>query len=167
MTFKTKQYYNSLVGMGDAKGHYFKQKLVPFGEFVPLQSLMRGIINFFNLPMSSFARGSAEQKDLLINGQKVAPYICYEIAYPDFVVQQAQGSAFLLTVSNDTWFGTSIGPEQHFQMVRLRSLETGRYQIRITNDGISALVGPEGNVIRTIPRYQAQRADRNNTGYDR
>lgn len=148
-------YYNSLVGMGEAGGTYFKQKLVPFGEFVPFEGLIRGIISFFDLPMSSFSAGTSEQAGLSIREKPVATYICYEVVYPGFVADEAAGKGMLLTVSNDTWFGTSIGPEQHFQMVRMRSLETGRYQLRVTNDGITALIDHFGKVLSTIPRYQA------------
>ncbi|MTI14866.1 apolipoprotein N-acyltransferase [Sansalvadorimonas verongulae] len=148
-------YYNSLVGLGEAEGHYFKQKLVPFGEFVPFEGLIRGIISFFDLPMSSFSAGTPEQMGLSIQGKPVAAYICYEVVYPDFAAREAIGKDILLTVSNDTWFGTSIGPEQHFQMVRMRSLETGRYQLRVTNDGMTALIDPFGRILSSIPRYQA------------
>ena len=147
-------YYNSLFGLGKASGEYFKQKLVPFGEFVPLESVLRGMIAFFDLPMSSFSRGTTEQNGLTVKGHSLAPYICYEVVYPDFAARQAKGKDFLVTISNDTWFGKSIGPEQHFQMVRMRSLETGRYQLRATNDGITALIGPHGDIIKTIPRYK-------------
>ena len=147
-------YYNALVGLGSAEGTYLKQKLVPFGEYVPFESLIRGLIDFFNLPMSSFSRGEDNQSGLKIRGEPVASYICYEVVYPDFAVQQAIDKGILLTVSNDTWFGQSIGPTQHFQMVRMRSLETGRYQLRVTNDGITALINPMGDVIASIPRYQ-------------
>ncbi len=146
-------YYNALIGMGEAGGTYFKQKLVPFGEFVPFEELIRGLIAFFNLPMSSFSAGDSGQAGLTIKNQSVASYICYEVVYPDFAVAQAKDKGLLLTVSNDTWFGKSIGPAQHFQMVRMRSLETGRYQLRVTNDGITALIDSMGNVISTIPRY--------------
>ncbi len=148
-------YYNSLVGLGGAKGSYFKQKLVPFGEYVPLEKLIRGLIAFFDLPMSSFSAGQDDQVGLRIRDLPVAAYICYEIVYPDFSMEQAENKGMLLTVSNDTWFGESIGPEQHFQMVRMRSLETGRYQLRVTNDGITALIDPQGDVVNAIPRYRS------------
>ena len=148
-------YYNALIGMGDAQGEYFKQKLVPFGEFVPFESLIRGLIAFFDLPMSSFSSGTESQKGLTVKDHPVAPYICYEVVYPDFAARQARDTGMLLTVSNDTWFGTSIGPQQHFQMVRMRSLETGRYQLRVTNDGITALIAPNGGVLNRAPLYQA------------
>ncbi|WP_281647128.1 apolipoprotein N-acyltransferase [Parendozoicomonas sp. Alg238-R29] len=147
-------YYNSVIGLGEADGTYFKQKLVPFGEFVPFEGLIRGVISFFDLPMSSFSAGTDVQAGITLQKKPVATYICYESVYPDFAARQAINKNILLTVSNDTWFGTSIGPEQHFQMARMRSLETGRYQLRVTNDGITALIDPLGNTLSTIPRYQ-------------
>lgn len=148
------RYYNSIVALGQGEGRYDKQKLVPFGEYVPMESLLRGLIDFFNLPMSEFSRGSTDQKLLQVADTTIAPYICYEVVYPDFAAQLATGSGLLVTISNDTWFGKSIGPVQHFQMARMRALETGRYLIRATNDGISALIDNHGNVVKTIPRFE-------------
>ena len=147
-------WYNSLAAWGRAQGRYFKQKLVPFGEFVPFESVLRGLISLFDLPMSSFTAGPTSQPGITFDGLPIATFICYEIVYPDFVAAMAMDSAFLLTVSNDTWFGTSIGPEQHFQMVRMRSLETGRYQLRATNNGITALIDDRGRVVSQAPRDQ-------------
>ena len=152
------RYYNGVISLGTTTeatdNHYYKRKLVPFGEFVPFESLLRGLIAFFDLPMSSFVPGPSDQSMLSAAGTVVSPYICYEVAYPDFAARQAQGSGLLVTVSNDTWFGDSIGPEQHFQMARMRSLETGRFMIRATNDGISALINHRGEVLKTIPRFE-------------
>ena len=148
-------YYNSLVGLGKARGHYLKQKLVPFGEFVPFSSLLRGLIRFFDLPMSSFRAGPEEQDGLKIQGHPAASFICYESVYPEFIAQHSRNTGFLITVSNDTWFGKSIGPAQHFQMVRMRSLETGRYQLRATNDGLTALIGPDGHVIESAAPWRS------------
>ena len=148
------RYYNGLVSLGQGEGQYFKQKLVPFGEYVPMQSLLRGLIDFFNLPMSDFSRGSENQSPLKAGDVAIAPFICYEVVYPDFAARNARNTGLLVTVSNDTWFGKSIGPEQHFQMARMRSLETGRYMIRATNDGITALIDTRGNVLDSIPRFE-------------
>lgn len=148
------RYFNSVLLLGDSAGNYQKQKLVPFGEYVPLQSWLRGMIAFFDLPMSDFSAGSSAQQPLLIDGIKVAPYICYEIAYPDFVANFANNTGLLITVSNDTWFGHSIGPLQHFQIARMRALETGRSLIRATNDGLTALVDYRGRIVKEIPRFQ-------------
>ncbi|WBA85713.1 apolipoprotein N-acyltransferase [Endozoicomonas sp. GU-1] len=153
------RYFNSILSLGegylaaDGPGRYDKQKLVPFGEYVPMESLLRGLIDFFNLPMSEFSRGDSEQTLLKAGEATIAPYICYEVVYPDFVAQMAQESGLLITISNDTWFGKSIGPVQHFQIARMRALETGRFMIRATNDGITALIDEKGGVVKTIPRF--------------
>src|SRR5690606_34237040 len=79
-----KRYYNAITVTGWGEGTYLKQKLVPFGEYVPLQDLLRGLIAFFDLPMSDFARGPSDQGLLQAKGLKIAPFICYEVVYPEF-----------------------------------------------------------------------------------
>lgn len=148
------RYYNAITTLGDSDGEYRKQKLVPFGEYVPLQDLLRGIIAFFDLPMSDFARGPSQQAPLIAKGYKIAPYICYEVVYPEFATELAAQSDILLTISNDTWFGTSIGPMQHLQMAQMRALEAGRWMIRATNNGVSALIDPQGAISVTVPQFQ-------------
>lgn len=77
----------------------------------------------------------------------IAPSICYEVVYPDLVAKRAGDANVLLTVSNDAWFGHSIGPLQHFQMAQMRALETGRYMVRATNNGVSGIINPKGQVV--------------------
>jgi apolipoprotein N-acyltransferase len=148
------RYYNAITVTGEGDGTYLKQKLVPFGEYVPLQDLLRGLITFFNLPMSDFARGPAEQPLLQAKGYQIAPFICYEVVYPEFAASLSAQSDLLLTVSNDTWFGTSIGPLQHLQMAQMRALEAGRWMIRATNNGVSALIDPFGKITTTVPQFE-------------
>ena len=148
------RYYNAITTLGDSQGEYREQKLVPFGEYVPLQDLLRGVIAFFDLPMSDFARGPSQQAPLSAKGYKIAPYICYEVVYPEFATELAAQSDILLTISNDTWFGTSIGPMQHLQMAQMRALEAGRWMIRATNNGVSALIDPKGQITATVPQFQ-------------
>ncbi len=148
------RFYNSIVALGQNEGRYDKQKLVPFGEYVPMESLLRGLIDFFNLPMSDFSRGANHQTLPQVADTTIAPYICYEVVYPDFAATQAKDTGLLITISNDTWFGQSIGPIQHFQMARMRALETGRYLIRATNDGITALIDDRGQIVQSIPRFE-------------
>jgi len=148
------RYFNGITVVGDGEGTYLKQKLVPFGEYVPLQDLLRGLISFFDLPMSDFARGSADQPMLQAKGYALAPFICYEVVYPEFAAGMAARSQVLLTISNDTWFGTSIGPLQHLQMAQMRALEAGRWMIRATNNGVTALIDPFGKITTQIPQFQ-------------
>jgi apolipoprotein N-acyltransferase len=148
------RYYNSVTVLGQGSGDYLKQKLVPFGEYVPLQELLRGLIRFFDLPMSDFARGSNQQALLEAKGYRLATFICYEVVYPEFAAALAARSDLLLTVSNDTWFGTSIGPLQHLQMARMRALEAGRWMIRATNNGVTALIDPFGRIREQLPQFQ-------------
>ncbi len=147
-------YYNALTVLGEGQGDYLKQKLVPFGEYVPLQDLLRGLIDFFNLPMSDFARGPDDQPLPEAHGYRIAPYICYEVVYPDFAAAMAARSHLLLTISNDAWFGHSIGPLQHLQMARMRALEAGRWMVRATNNGVTALIDPFGRITRQAPRFE-------------
>ena len=148
------RYYNGITALGQGSGDYLKQKLVPFGEYVPLQDLLRGLIAFFDLPMSDFASGSAEQPLLQAKGYPIATYICYEVVYPEFAAGLAAQSALLLTISNDTWFGRSAGPLQHLQMAQMRALEAGRWMIRATNNGVTALIDPQGRITAQLPQFE-------------
>lgn len=148
------RYYNGLTSTGDAQGTYLKQKLVPFGEYVPLQDMLRGLIAFFDLPMSDFARGEPGQPLLQAKGYQIAPFICYEVVYPEFAASLAAQSDILLTVSNDAWFGRSIGPLQHLQMAQMRALEAGRWMIRATNNGVTVLIDPYGRITERIPAFE-------------
>lgn len=148
------RYYNGITVAGQGEGTYLKQKLVPFGEYVPLEETLRGAIEFFNLPMSDFSRGSAEQPLLKVKDYQVAPFICYEVVYPDFVASLGATSNLLITISNDTWFGHSIGPKQHLQMAQMRALEADRWMARATNNGITAVIDNKGNIIKAIPSFQ-------------
>ncbi len=147
-------YHNSIVAMGNGSGQYHKQRLVPFGEYVPLESLLRGLIAFFNLPMSGFSPGPANQQPILAHDFRLSPFICYEIVYPELVRKYAQQADLMITISNDSWFGSSIGPLQHLQMARMRALENGRYLIRGTNNGISAIIDEHGTVLTQSPQFE-------------
>ena len=148
------RYFNSVIGVGDVEGSYQKEHLVPFGEYLPLESLLRGTIDFFDLPMSSFSKGASEQVPMQAAGVAIGNAICYEIIYPQLVAQRAADSGVIVTVSNDTWFGASIGPHQHLQMARLRALENGRYVVRATSNGITAIINPRGELVDRAPQFE-------------
>jgi apolipoprotein N-acyltransferase len=146
--------YNSITALGNGSGVYHKQKLVPFGEYVPLSALMKSVLQLFALPMSSLTAGPADQSLLRANDFTLASYICYEVVYPDFVRQQAYQADFLVTISNDTWFGASIGPLQHLQMAAMRALENGRYMVRATSNGLTAFINEQGQVLAKAPQFE-------------
>ncbi len=146
-------YYNALVAFGAQQGIYAKQRLVPFGEYVPFENWLRGAMQLFDLPMSGFRIPPAEQQ-LLVNGTTpIAGNICYEIAYAGLVAKQARHAQLLVTVSNDTWFGDTWAPWQHLQMAQMRALENGRPVARSTNSGVSALIDHQGNIVQMAPMF--------------
>tara|TARA_B100000700_G_scaffold88342_1_gene99540 strand:+ start:3786 stop:5363 length:1578 start_codon:yes stop_codon:yes gene_type:complete len=164
------EFYNTLLVLGDESGldgfdtpyqygssnRYQKHHLLPIGEFVPFEDLLRPIAPLFNLPMSSFQRGEYTQPNLLANGHRLAAAICYEIVFADQVrANVTNDTDYLITVSNDTWFGDSHGPWQHMQIARMRAMELGRPLIRATNNGVSALTDEFGRIIAIAPQFQA------------
>ncbi|MGE0622383.1 MAG: apolipoprotein N-acyltransferase [Pseudomonadales bacterium] len=145
-------FLNTARGLGTADGRYVKRRLVPFGEYVPMEGLLRGVIEFFDLPMSHARAGAWLQPPLTVNGARVSMAICYEIVYPELVRDDVD---VLLTISNDTWFGDSIGPWQHLAIARMRALENGRWLLRATNNGVTAIVDDRGEVRGRLPQFEA------------
>ncbi len=146
-------YYNGLVAFGTEQGAYAKQQLVPFGEYVPMESWLRVVMQLFDLPMSRFHSASMEQGLLTSQTTAIAGNICYEIAYAGLVAKQAAHAQLIVTVSNDTWFGDTWAPWQHLQMAQMRALENGRPVARATNSGISALIDHRGQLIAQAPQF--------------
>ncbi len=149
-------YYNAafMVGSdGETRGVYRKMHLVPFGEYVPLKTLL-----FFAGPLveavSDFTAG--ESLSLLpIRGRFMSTAICYEIVYPDLVRASVNaGSDLLTTITNDAWFGRSSAPYQHFEQASMRAIENGRYLVRAANTGISGIVDPYGRVVVSTPIFE-------------
>lgn len=153
--YEAGRYYNGVILVGDDQGTYAKRHLVPFGEYLPLDSLLRGIINFFDRPMSSFTAGAENQPLLNAKGTALAAAICYEIIFQDLVSSTAADAEVILTLSNDVWFGDTIAPHQHLQMARLRAIENGKPVVRATNDGISAVIDPRGRITARMPQFTA------------
>lgn len=167
--FADGQYFNSLIALGQDgtdtvtqdyyHGHsnrYQKHQLLPIGEFVPFEAILRPLAPLFDLPMSSFTRGDKVQANLQAAGFSFAAAICYEIAFPELLRGNlTEQTNFLLTVSNDTWFGASHGPAQHMQIARMRALEFGRPLLRATNNGITAAVDEQGREIARAEQFIA------------
>lgn len=145
--------YNSITVLGHGQGHWYKEKLVPFGEYIPLRDFLSDFFQLFSLPMSSLSAGKNNKNLLEIKGWRLSPFICYEVVYGDFVRKNASEADLLVTISNDTWFGASWGPHQHLQIARLRSAELGKMMLRSTNDGITAIISADGSVIKQAPQF--------------
>ncbi|MGH8770207.1 MAG: apolipoprotein N-acyltransferase, partial [Burkholderiales bacterium] len=139
------EFYNS-VFTGDGKQAYRKVHLVPFGEFIPWG--FDWVLEILHIPLSDFSRGSPEQKPLDVAGQKVAVNICYEDAFGEEIIRQLPEATLLVNVSNVAWFGDSIAPWQHMQMSQTRALETGRFMLRATNSGLTAIINQRGEVVQ-------------------
>lgn len=149
------EYYNSALSLGASDGQrYRKYHLVPFGEFIPLRPLLGGIVAVLSIPLQDFSRGAPDQQPLAIAGQRVAVNICYEDAFGDEIIRQLPQATLLVNVSNVAWFGRSIAPSQHLQISQARALETGRYMLRATNTGVTAVIDHRGKVVKSAPEFQ-------------
>jgi apolipoprotein N-acyltransferase len=165
--FETKQYFNGLIVLGkkddddevgyyyNHRNRYYKHHLLPIGEFVPFQELLRPLAPLFNLPQSSFSQGSYVQPNLVANQVATLPLNCFEIAFPhQLAANFTQQTQMLLTVSNDAWFGDSHGPHQHFEIARMRALEFGRPLVRATNNGVTGVINHLGEIIAIAPQFE-------------
>ncbi len=148
--------YNSAVMLGEdgtSRGTYQKMQLVPFGEYVPLKSLL-----FFVGPLvekvSDFAPGT-DPVVLEAGGVRTGVAICYEVVYPWITRAFAQrGAEVLTTITNDAWFGRSSAPYQHFAQASVRAVEQGKYLIRAANTGITGVVDPYGRTLVTTSLFE-------------
>jgi apolipoprotein N-acyltransferase len=145
-------YFNSVTSLGTAPGQsYSKSHLVPFGEFIPWG--FGWIERVLSIPLSSFTPGPATQKPLALSGEKVAINICYEDAFGAQIIRQLPEATLLINVSNVAWFGNSLAPAQHLQIARMRSIETGRFMLRATNTGVTAVLDQRGRVVDALPAF--------------
>ncbi|MDX3773659.1 apolipoprotein N-acyltransferase [Chromatiaceae bacterium AAb-1] len=165
--FQSSQAWNNLIVLGkrlpeSEDGDYFyghsnrysKHHLLPIGEFVPFESWLRQLAPIFDLPMSSFSRGNYIQPNLIANGYQLLPAICFEIAFPAQIAANfTDKTDLILTVSNDAWFGDSIGPHQHLQIAQMRAREFGRPVLRATNNGITATIDADGKRLQQAPQF--------------
>jgi apolipoprotein N-acyltransferase len=126
---------------------YHKMRLVPFGEYVPIQSVLSAIgvgklvqrVGEFT-PGDELAVGAAD-------GHRLAVFICYEAIFPDLVRGFTQrGADLLVNITNDGWYGRTSAPYQHLAMAAFRAVENGKYLVRAANTGFTAVVDPRGRI---------------------
>ncbi len=145
--------YNSLLLADndlDILQKYNKNKLVPFGEFLPFENILSNL-GFKKITQGYQSFSADNQRDFIsFNNFSFVPLICYEIIYSGQINSSKKNYDFILNISEDGWFGNSIGPYQHFSHSIFRSIEEGKPVIRSSNNGISAYINPKGQVIDKI-----------------
>jgi apolipoprotein N-acyltransferase len=134
---------------------YNKRKLVPFGEFLPFEN----ILNKFGLKKITEGHGSflngQDNKNIILENLSILPLICYEVIFTNLIQQSAIDTNLIVNISEDGWFGKSIGPDQHFAKAIFRAIENNTFLIRSTNRGISAIIDNKGNILKKINRNEA------------
>lgn len=145
--------FNAMISYGNAHGIYKKQQLVPFGEYVPV--IFSKIAQWFDVPDAMLQKGAPHQPLLSVQKHPIAALICYELAFSSILRQQLPKAQWIITLSDDGWFGHSLAPYQQRQIAQIRSIETGRYQIFANNDGLSSVIDTKGNIRSTLPNHQA------------
>ena len=147
-------YLNAVVMLGPEPGVYHKRRLVPFGEYMPFGFVLRPAAQALGIRLSDFSPGPGEQAPIRLGPHVLGVSICYEIAFSGAVRRDLPRAAVLVTVSNDAWFGDTIGPHQHLEIARVRAAETGRWLVRATNTGLSVIVSSRGEVRASLPQFE-------------
>ena len=150
---ETGAYFNSLIVVNsnfEILHQYDKKKLVPFGEFLPLEK----ILNKFGFKKitqgyASFSEGKLTEK-ISFNNINILPLICYEIIFPELVQKSSEEINLIVNISEDGWFGNSIGPHQHFAKAIFRSIENNSFLVRSANKGISAIINNNGEIVKKL-----------------
>ena len=145
-------FYNAIISFGVDENAYFKHHLVPFGEFTPFGRWLKKPLSFLQIPMSDFQPGTSKVQQLNVAGITISPFICYEIAFPEFVKRKID-AAILLNISDDAWFGHSIAAAQHLQIAQMRSLELNKPQLFVGNDGLTAIINQHGEIVAIAPPF--------------
>jgi apolipoprotein N-acyltransferase len=147
--------YNSVYVIdpdGSIRGVYDKVHLVPFGEYLPFQSLLErlGLMQLTKV-LGGFQSGDRRRAMDVPGAPKMLPLVCYEAIFPGAAVPQGERPGWLVNVTNDGWFGISSGPYQHFQQARVLAIAEGLPLVRAANTGISAVIDPVGRVVNALP----------------
>jgi apolipoprotein N-acyltransferase len=149
----SRSYQNVVISATEPPAVYAKRHRVPFGEYYPVPRFAKEWLRLANLPVTDQVPGTTGQPPLDAAGQRIAVTICYEDLFGAEQLHYMPDATLLVNVSNDAWFGDSIAPHQHLQIARVRAAEVGRYQLRSTNTGVSAVIDPWGGIVATLPQF--------------
>jgi apolipoprotein N-acyltransferase len=150
----TGAFQNILLALTAETQVYVKRHLVPFGEYFPVPSFIRSWMRLMSLPYTDALPGEPDQPLIAVAGEQAAITICYEDVFGAEQLRYLPEATLLVNVSNDAWFGDSIAPHQHLQIARVRAAETGRYMLRATNTGMTAVIDAHGRVTGTVPQFE-------------
>ena len=149
----SEEYFNSLVVIDNDFNilhQYNKKKLVPFGEFLPFETFLNKFgFKKITQGFGSFLKGK-KQDNIKINNLNILPLICYEIIFPELIQKADNESNLIVNISEDAWFGNSIGPHQHFAKAVFRAIESNIFLVRSANKGFSAIISNKGEVIKKL-----------------
>src|SRR5262249_18463790 len=149
------RYFNSVLALDAQQFNWYdKHHLVPFAEFFPVPHFVRTWMRLMSLPYSDFPRGAPAKPPLPAAHLQLGTTGCYEDAYGSSMLEVLPRADALVNVTNDAWFGHSSARHQHLQIARMRALEEGRFMVRAANDGISAVIGPHGEVIARAQEFK-------------
>ncbi len=154
-------YFNSISVIAETRegrtpvAHYDKHHLVPFGEYLPLEGLLRAVGLAQLAPYDDGFRKGPGPAIIDVGGPPFAALVCYEAIFPGAIYPRGKRPGWIATVTNDSWFGDSSGPLQHFDQARLRAIETGLPMARSANSGVSGLIDGAGRVRARIGLYEA------------
>ncbi len=159
---ETGKVFNSLVVVDnnlEILREYRKQKLVPFGEFLPFEKILSNFgLKKITEGYGSFSKGK-KQNNIEIENMSILPLICYELIFPEFVQRSPQKTNLIVNISEDGWFGNSLGPYQHFAKGIFRAIEQNSYLVRSANKGISAIINNKGEVIKKLNIHESGNID--------
>jgi apolipoprotein N-acyltransferase len=150
-TVEEDYYYNSLISLGHAKGSYLKQHLVPFGEYIP--NLFLRASSWLGIPDANLKSGRSNQSLIKVHNHPIASLICYELGYSNLLRQQLPSAKWIVSISDDGWFGHSLALYQQQQMAQALSLLSARYQVVANNDGLSSIINTQGDVVSSLPAF--------------
>ena len=151
-------FYNSLLLVNnnlEVIQQYNKQKLVPFGEFLPFESLLNKIgLKKITEGHGSFQKGN-KKINIKLDELNILPLICYEVIFTKFIQQSNNDTNLIVNISEDAWFGDTIGPDQHFAKSIFRAIENGTFFLRSANKGTSSIIDNKGRIIKQLSRNEA------------
>ncbi len=150
---QTNEHFNMVLTLGKNPGEYKKNHLLPFGEYLPLQPVSGFVLDILKIHLGNFSAGGDNQPLMKAGGYPFVTSICYEDAFSSVFIPFLPKAAYFVNVTNDAWFGHSIEPYQHLQIARMRALEAGRYLLRATNTGVTAVIDSKGGVIKEAPLF--------------